>query len=297
MDSERKAHVQSLERALDLLEALAPAGEASISELAARTGLVPSTVHRLLATLVARGYVTQPSRGRYRLGTRLGELAGGREDAAVRLRRIARRHLLAIQRETGETTNLVVPDGRHVVYLDQVEGSHSMRMFTVVGSVALAHTTGAGKAILAWLPEEELVALYGDGDAALERLTPRTLATRAELELDLERVRRRGFAVDSEEHEEGVSCVAAAVFDRDGRPCGAISVSGPSPRIAGASTADLGALVAEQARQISATLALDPLGTPDPTGSRTPTGSGTPTGSRPPTRSRTPTGSPTVPPG
>lgn len=258
--------MQSLERALDLLEALAPAGEASISELAARTGLVVSTVHRLLATLVARGYVTQPSRGRYRLGPRLGELAGGREDPAVRLRRLARRHLLAIQRETGETTNLVVPDGRHVVYLDQVEGSHSMRMFTVVGSVALAHTTGAGKAILAWLPEEELAALYGGDDAALDRLTPRTLASRGELARDLERVRRRGFAIDSEEHEEGVSCVAAAIFDRDGRPCGAISVSGPSPRIAGATTADLGTLVQEHAGEVSAALGRDPLGAGTGTG-------------------------------
>ena len=137
--------VQSLDRALDLIEAFAADEELGVSQLAQRAGLVPSTAHRLLATLVERRYVTQTDRGRYQLGPRLLELSNGRENPAMRLRSVARPHLQAIQRSTGETTNLVVLEGTNVVYVDQVEGSHSMRMFTELGSAASAHSTGAGK--------------------------------------------------------------------------------------------------------------------------------------------------------
>ena len=107
--------VQSLERALDLLEALAGADELGVSEIAAQTGLVPSTAHRLLGTLVARGYASQsPTTGRYLLGYKLLELTSGVQDRLERLRTAARPHLEAIQSETGETTNLVVLEGRDV---------------------------------------------------------------------------------------------------------------------------------------------------------------------------------------
>ena len=118
--------VQSLDRALDLLEALAGADELGVSELAAQTGLVPSTAHRLLATLVARGYAAQnPVAGRYLLGYKLLELTSGLQDRLARLRTAARPHLEAIQDETGETTNLVVLEGRNVVYVDSVSGTRS----------------------------------------------------------------------------------------------------------------------------------------------------------------------------
>jgi len=126
--------VQSLDRALDLIEALAGADELGVSELAAQTGLVPSTTHRLLATLVARGYVAQnPVSGRYLLGYKLLELTSGLQDRMARLRTAARPHLEAIQDETGETTNLCVLEGRNVVYVDSVSGTRSVRLFTDIG--------------------------------------------------------------------------------------------------------------------------------------------------------------------
>ena len=104
--------VQSLERALDLLEALAGTDELGVSDLAARTGLVPSTAHRLLGTLVSRGYAAQsPASGRYLLGYKLLELTSGLQDRLERLRNAARPHLEAIMEQTGETTNLVVLEG------------------------------------------------------------------------------------------------------------------------------------------------------------------------------------------
>jgi DNA-binding IclR family transcriptional regulator len=248
----RRDSVQSLERAFDLLEALAAGGEAGVTELASRTGLVPSTAHRLLATLTKRGYVTQ-SAGRYMLGYKIGEVAGGIEHRLSRLKAVARPHLESVQRATGETVNLVVLDGDRVVYVDQVEGSRSVRMFTAVGTAALAHTTGSGKSILAYGPPEVPAALYADREPLL-RLTPRTLVTLEALEDDFARIRRRGYAIDNEEHEEGVGCVATPLFDHTGEPCAAMSVSGPAARILHADTAELGALLVAHAHEISVAL-------------------------------------------
>jgi DNA-binding IclR family transcriptional regulator len=126
-------------------------------------------------------------------------------------------------------------------------------MFTAVGTSALAHTTGSGKAIFAYSRPELLPAIYGEG-GTLERLTPRTLITIDALQDDLKRIRRRGYAIDNEEHEEGVGCVATPLFDHTGQPCAAVSVSGPSARILHADTAEVGALLGEHARQISEAL-------------------------------------------
>jgi IclR family acetate operon transcriptional repressor len=251
MSATRRDSVQSLERAFDLLEALAAGGELGVTELAARTGLVPSTAHRLLATLTKRGYVTQSSlSGRYLLGYKVVEVASGLEHRLSRLRAVARPHLESIQRATGETTNLVILDGDRVVYVDQVEGTRSVRMFTAVGTAALAHTTGSGKAIMAYGPPEVVTALYA-GREPLARLTPRTLVTLEALQDDFTRILRRGYAIDNEEHEEGVGCVATPLFDHTGRPCAAISVSGPTARILHADTAELGALLGDHCAQIS----------------------------------------------
>ena len=246
--------MQSVSRAFDILEALAGTDELGVTDLATRTGLVPSTAHRLLATLAKRGYVSQRAdSGRYALGYKLVELANGLEQELARLRRVARAHLEAVQEATEETTNLVVLDGDRVIYVDQVQGSRSVRMFTIVGADALAHTTAAGKAILAFGSSEAVAALYPEREA-LERLTTRTLATVEALEEDLARTAKRGYAIDNEEHEEGVSCVAAPVLDRDGRPRAAISISAPTARVLHPDTAELGALLRRHADRISAAL-------------------------------------------
>jgi len=253
MTEMKRGSVQSLERAFDLLEALSAGGELGVTELANRTGLVPSTAHRLLHTLTKRGYVSQsPETGRYLLGYKVVEVASGLEHRRERLRAVARPHLEGIQRATGETVNLVVLEADRVVYIDQVEGSRNVRMFTTVGTSVLAHTTGSGKAIMAFGPPEAPAALYGDRE--LERLTNRTLTTLAALEDDFKRIRRRGYALDNEEHEEGVGCVAAPVFDHSARPCAAISVSGPTARILHEHSSELGALLIERADLVSEAL-------------------------------------------
>jgi DNA-binding IclR family transcriptional regulator len=215
---------------------------------------VPSTAYRLLHTLTKRGYVSQsPETGRYLLGYKVVEVASGLEHRRERLRAVARPHLEGIQRTTGETVNLVVLDADRVIYVDQAEGTRRVRMFTAVGTAALAHTTGSGKAILAHRPRGSAADLYA-GREPLDRLTPSTLVTVAELEEDFARIRARGYALDSEEHEVGVGCVATVVFDHAGEPVAAISVSGPTARILHGDREALGALLVRHAAEISAEL-------------------------------------------
>ena len=163
--------VQSLDRALDLLEALAGTDELGVSEIAAQTGLVPSTAHRLLGTLVARGYAAQsPTAAATCSATSCSSSRAGCRTGCAGCKTAARPHLEAIQDETGETTNLVVLEGRNVVYVDSVSGTRSVRLFTEIGHAIPAHTSGAGKALLAWRDPADVEALLGG--APLQRLHP-----------------------------------------------------------------------------------------------------------------------------
>lgn len=227
----RGNHVQSLDRALDVLEALAAAGgEIGLSELSERVGLHVSTVHRLLAMLVSRGYARQsgPS-GRYALGPQVLKLAmsavgSGQFD----LRQETRPILRELVERSGETTNLVVMPDTHVVYVDQAASRHMVRMFTQIGTRAPAYCTAAGKAILAYRGEPELAAYLSR--AQFEQHTAQTITSAEKLHAALARIRERGYAIDEGEMEEGVRCVAAPIFDYTGAAIAAISISGPAAR-------------------------------------------------------------------
>ena len=260
MADPRRDRVQSVDRALDLLEALGESGDLGVSELAAQTGLVVSTAHRLLAGLADRGYVRQAaSHGSYALGFKVLELAGGIQARTAALCAVARPHLEGIRQVTNETTNLVILDRDAVVYVDQVPGLHNVRMFTQVGSLALAHSTASGKSILASRSPDTVSKLYPPEREPLERLTQHTRTTLASLRGDFARIRKRGYAIDNEEHEDGVSCVAAPVFG-GGVAFAAISISAPTTRIVQADTGELGRLLRRHAEELSAELDDAPVG-------------------------------------
>jgi IclR family transcriptional regulator, acetate operon repressor len=249
--------VQAVARAFALLEALAARDEAGLVELARDVSLHPSTAHRLLASLIDCGYAMQsPTNGRYRLGRKVLELASGSKARDARLRAITRPHLEAIRAAVDETTNLVALDGLGAIYLDQVESQHAVRLFAEPGRRVPAHTSGGGKAILAFQEDGLLERLYGG--EPFERLTSRTITTAAGLRQELGRIRRRGYALDNEEYEEGVSCVAAPIFDNLGDACAAISVSAPSSRLRRAGFAELGTLLTAHTAEISRELGHDP---------------------------------------
>ena len=240
------APVQSVDRALLLLEVLAQGGgRLPISELSARSGLSLGTAHRLLASLAARGYVRQDADRRYALGTALLPLG----DAATRLLGSwALPYLCQLAERCGETANLAVLEDDHVIYVAQAPGRHRMRMFTEVGRRVLPHSTAVGKVLLAWQDPDHVRRVLAR--LGLPGRTPHTLTTLADVREELAVVRRRGWAVDDEEEEVGVRCMAVPVGPGE-QAVAAVSVSAPASRLS-AGQPD----VVEALQQVAGQLAL-----------------------------------------
>jgi len=217
--------VQSLERAFVILELMAEdGGEVALSRLAVDSGLPLSTIHRLVRTLVARGYVRQLPSRRYVLGPRLIHLG---ESSSRTMGSWARPHLNDLVDSTGETANLAMLDGNRVVYVAQVPSRHSMRMFTEVGRRVHLHCTGVGKVLLAQLPIDTARELLDPRD--MPAMTPKTVTDREELLAQLPQIAEQGYALDDGEQEIGVRCIAVAV--PGGPAATAVSVSGPEGRV------------------------------------------------------------------
>ncbi|WP_249138451.1 IclR family transcriptional regulator [Phycicoccus avicenniae] len=217
--------VQSVARAFGLLEVLGDrGGQAGLSELSEAMGLPLPTMHRLLRTLVQLGYIRQLPSRRYALGPGLIRLG----DQATRLLASwAGPALEQLEEATRETANLAVLDGVQAAYVAQVPSRHQMRMFTEVGRRVYTHSTGVGKALLAGLPDTEVLSVVRR--AGMPGFTATTLTDEAALLADLAGIRDRGYAVDEGEQEPGVRCFALVV---PGAPTPtAVSVSGPDTRV------------------------------------------------------------------
>jgi DNA-binding IclR family transcriptional regulator len=220
-----------------------------IGEMARHLGLHRSTASRLAATLASVGYLAPAGEpGRYRLAGKLavlGELAtsgGG-------VRRVALPYLTSLVEELGETGHLAVLEGNEAVTVEVVDGWHSVRMHSWVGKRSPAHCSSMGKALLAGRSADDIGELYPG--PALEARTANTITDPARLKRCLAEVRRLGYAVDREELEVHLCCVAAPVFDRTGRVVASISVSGPASRIHEAGVASIAPAVCRAAWQIS----------------------------------------------
>ncbi|MEJ5868592.1 IclR family transcriptional regulator [Pseudokineococcus sp. 5B2Z-1] len=224
----RASTVQSVERAVSILQSLASLGSAGVTEIAADVGVHKATAHRLLTTLEARGLVSQDAdRGAYRLGRTVLQLAAAasRPDDVVS----ACRPLCdALAAEVGETVNLVVSDGRQIITVYQAVGDAILASRDFVGKHDPLHATAAGKVFLARLPAARVDELVRGG---LERFTPSTIVDPDALRAELARVRERGWAVTSEEHEVGLVVAAAPVLGAEGTPVAAMTVSGPTYRV------------------------------------------------------------------
>jgi IclR family acetate operon transcriptional repressor len=220
--------IQSVDRALYLLETIAEAGgEATLTDLANRTGLNISTCHHLLATLIQRGFATKvPGRRLYALGTRILYL--GHACLQVDLPRRAQPYLEAVNQATGETVHLAALQGDAVVTLAVREARHAVRVETgKIGRMEAPHATSMGKAILAWLPEDEMRRIVAPG---MKRYTENTITEFPALVESLRIVRRNGYAIEREEYLPGVLCVGAAIRDQAGTVVGGISASTPTMR-------------------------------------------------------------------
>jgi DNA-binding IclR family transcriptional regulator len=226
---DRSYTIAVLGRALDVLEALEASGEPmGASDLARSLDTTKSSVFRILSTLEQRGYVMkQPGTARYSLGARLATL-GQNALSGLDLRRIARPELERLHTRFQETVNLGVLYSTNIVYLDMIESPQSLRMAAKIGSYHPAHSTALGKAMLAFLPEKELIAMVPE---ELRAQTSQTITDRSRLLNELRNVRQRGIAEEIEENEMGSRCVGIAIFDQRQCPVAAISVSAPASRI------------------------------------------------------------------
>jgi len=237
--------VQSVDRAVAILEILARDGEAGVTEVARELGVHKSTASRLLAALDRRELVSQDTaRGRFRLGVGLVRLAGaaGRSlDVVQESRPVCR----ALARQEGETVNLAILSGRDALYLDQVAGPAALSPHNWAGQRIPLHATSDGKVLLAYLSQAELARCL---PPPLRRFTDRTITTLDELSPVLAEVRQRGFATAVDELEAGLTAIAAPVRNEEGRVVASISASGPSFRI----PADRIGQVAESVRRAAA---------------------------------------------
>ncbi|MEA2875484.1 MAG: IclR family transcriptional regulator, acetate operon repressor [Hyphomicrobiales bacterium] len=221
--------IQSVDRAITLLEAIAEAGgETTLTELSRRTRLNISTCHHLLSTLVQRGYVAKvPVRRSYALGARILYLSNAcltQVDLPAR----AAPFIEQINEKTGETVHLAVLQGDAMMKVAKRESRHPVRVDTgTLGKSDAAHATASGKAMLAWLPEGEMKRVLAHG---MTRYTANTITEWPALIEELRHVRRNGYSMDREEYQPGVICVGAAIRDHNGAVVGAISASTPTMR-------------------------------------------------------------------
>jgi DNA-binding IclR family transcriptional regulator len=243
-----EAPVKSVDRAITVLEILAQHGEAGVTEIAGELGVHKSTAFRLVGALERRGLVEQPgSRGKYQLGFGVIRLAGAMT-AGLDLTQQSRRVCEDLAYELGETVNIAILSGAHVVNIDQVRGSSAVVSQNWIGRQCPLHATSSGKVLLAYLPpHEQRRTLRG----RLEYFTDHTVTDPDILRGQIADLHERGYIAAVEEMEVGLNAVAAPVRGVAGEVIAAISASGPSYRMTEDSLDDIGRVVAKAGAEIS----------------------------------------------
>ncbi len=229
MEEKKYYQISSLEKGLKILEAIIDNGELTVTGAANLMNLNRASAHRFITTLRDLGYVRKNQHNNYEATFKLLEY-GMKQADNFEIRRLAKPYMREMAAAFDETVNLGILDRDKIVYLDKVESRELLRMDTGVGTTCQAYVSALGKAILAFLPEDELKAYY-DRLSLAEPLTPNTITSVEKLEKYLAKVRKKGFAVDNEELSLGLYCVGAPVFDFNGYPAYAISVSGLVARV------------------------------------------------------------------
>ncbi len=241
------AEIQSLAKGLKILNLLEHSRQGmGTTEVANQLDIDKSSASRLLHTLANYGFVEQDeATARYLLGPQLVTL-GQRLLNRITLRDHARPYLYELVDKTGECAHLAIQAQRQALYIDQVESTAALRVESEIGTLAPLHCTALGKTLLAFgevrIPDE------------LQPYTRRTVADRSSLAAQLEQTRKRGYAIDDEEYNYGVRCVAAAVYDHQGKLVGAVGISGPAGRVTLERIDEFGAVVKGVAGALSARL-------------------------------------------
>jgi DNA-binding IclR family transcriptional regulator len=250
---ETKLSHQSLERGLRVIEAISDfGGSASVSAIARKTELPRSTVHHLLRSLIAFGYLLQEGEAQpYKLAPRLFKLTVCAWTQG-QLAEISVPFIEELSRRTGEGTSLAILREGVVSVVAKRDSEGPVRVVQKVGTVRPIYCTAVGKILAAWLPEREIDDIIGR--IVFERMTATTITMPAVLKRELARIRANGFAVDNEEHIEGIRCVAAPVRDHSGKVCAALCIVGPKSRFSPSRLRELRVPLLDVANKLSVQL-------------------------------------------
>lgn len=244
-----KGVVRSVRRTIKILESFNSEEGVGVTELSKKLNIPKSSVHEILTTLVQEKILGKDDdRSRYYLGTKLFEL-GNRARANLEIRKVAIPLLKALNEELDETVHLTALDNGEVLYVECFESTKRLRTYSVIGVRAPLHCTAVGKAILGFLPEDDIERIVRT--KGLERFTENTITDKALLLEDLKQIVQRGYAVDNMEHEEGMRCVGAPIRNSNGVVFASISVSGPSQRITPDRIPQIAKVVVSTGKEIS----------------------------------------------
>ncbi|HEY64398.1 MAG TPA: IclR family transcriptional regulator [Caldilineae bacterium] len=241
--------INSVLKAIDILQTFTPdQPRLTLGEISDKLGMPKGTVHNLLSTLLARGFIEKTDDGRYALGTAIIPLT-----QAVRINVELRDRAAPLLRELANTCResvyLTVLDGDYGLYIYAIESPRRLLARTAVGERVALHCTSVGKAILSKLPIEEVEGIIQR--VGLPRFTEATITDPDTLYKELEETRARGYAIDRGEHEKGLYCVGAPILRHDGRVIGACSVSGANPEMITSRVTEFAARVMYTAQEIS----------------------------------------------
>ncbi len=248
----RTYNITALQRGLDLLKLFAGAENGLSPSVVTKLSHLPvSTVHRFLTNLQASGFLSSDNTGVYHLGIAcitLGHAARGKLD----VRRASLPYLQELNRQTRETVHLTVRNALSAVYVEKLDSLEPLRIHSRIGASVPLHCTAVGKILLAYLPAAEQAAVLNE--LVLRRFTENTVSNLQELQTQLSRVRRDGFACDLEEHESHIRCVAAPIWDHTGAVNASLSITGPAVRMATARIKQIASLISAAGKKISVEL-------------------------------------------
>ena len=222
--------VQSIERALTILEIISEYSKGlGITEISNKVDLHKSTIHRLLSTLIYKGYVVQDHETlKYRTTLKLYEM-GYKRLASTDILAASKPYSKMLMEFTNEVVHLVVRDGNEIVYVDKVEADNTITMLSTIGKRNYLYCTSVGKAIMSQLDIDEVVQIWKT--SKIIKKTPNTITNLDEMVEELKKIRNLGYSVDEQEDELGIRCIGAPILNREGKVEGAISISGPAMRV------------------------------------------------------------------
>ena len=252
-EKETKNPIQSAERIFLVMEMLAEKGEMGLVEISTALDLHKSTVHRLLMSLVYMGYARQDAASqKYMLSYKIVGMAGKLLEHMDVLQ-VAKPYLERLSERSGETVHLVQREGNRILYIHKIEAKvGTIRMVSHVGMIHPMYCSGVGKAIMATLPEQEVRQIWDASD--IEKKTDRTITDYDKMLIELAEIREKGYALDDEENEKGVRCIAACLYGYQKEVTYAFSISGPASRMTRERVEELAADVRSVQKQLSAEL-------------------------------------------